>query len=195
MRLAVYGSCVARDTVELLERDRFELVRYVARQSVISAFSPTAALDVSALESPFQARMLAGDAAGDLMERLIESEPEMILWDLADERLGVLRSPEGGVLTRSIELMRSGQEEALRSTWELIEFGTDEHYSLWCTGVDAFVAALTDSGLLARVVLVQVPWAQRSTTGAKVPSNFGVPPALANRRYRRYYRHLRHVRD
>lgn len=195
MRLAVYGSCVSRDTVELLDPERFALVRYVARQSVISAFAPHAELDVSGLDSPFQARMLAGDAAGDVVERLAEVDPEMILWDLADERLGVLRSPEGAVVTRSIELLRSGHEEELRETWELVEFGTDEHFALWCAGVDAFLAAMREAGLLERLVLVQVPWATRSTTRAKVPSNFGVEPALANARYRRYYRHLRRLRS
>src|SRR5699024_11329940 len=37
MRVTVYGSCVARDTVDLAGSDRFDVVAYVARQSLLSA--------------------------------------------------------------------------------------------------------------------------------------------------------------
>src|SRR5699024_11095901 len=37
MRVAVYGSCVARDTVDLAGTDHFDVVAYVARQSLLSA--------------------------------------------------------------------------------------------------------------------------------------------------------------
>ncbi|KGM13821.1 DUF6270 domain-containing protein [Cellulomonas bogoriensis] len=191
VRVAVYGSCVSRDAVEYLDADRHQLVTYVARQSVISAFSdPVDDLDVSHVESPFQRRMLNGDAEGNLMERLSGAEPDVVLWDLTDERLGVLRSPHGEYLTRSVELIGSGIDTDLQDTWELIEFGTDEHFALWARAVARFAAALRAADLIDKVALVRVPWATRSTDGGIPPHPFGHRPVVVNRRYHRYYRHL-----
>ena len=36
VRVTVYGSCVARDTVDLAGAGRFDVVAYIARQSLLS---------------------------------------------------------------------------------------------------------------------------------------------------------------
>src|SRR5699024_5386949 len=37
VRVTVYGSCVARDTVDLAGSEHFDVVAYIARQSLLSA--------------------------------------------------------------------------------------------------------------------------------------------------------------
>src|SRR5690606_8572174 len=59
VRVAVYGSCVARDTVDLAGPENLEVVAYIARQSLLSAehdASPRFPAEVS-IDSDFQRRM------------------------------------------------------------------------------------------------------------------------------------------
>lgn len=109
-RVMIYGSCVARDTVEAAAGS-VELVRYVARQSLISVGSDASAhLPTElGLDSPFQARMVTADFLGSLGADLTEvgKDVDRLLWDLADERHGVYRFRDGTIATRSVETMRS----------------------------------------------------------------------------------------
>src|SRR5690625_5627294 len=111
VRATVYGSCVARDTMDLAGSERFEVVCYIARQSLLSADHDASAMfpaDVR-IDSHFQRRMMTGDFAGDLDERLVGAagETDVLLWDLADERHGVHVFDDGAVVTRSIDLVRA----------------------------------------------------------------------------------------
>jgi hypothetical protein len=192
-RLFLYGSCVTRDTAEYLPAHRYALLQYVARQSLISAYAPaSAALDLTGIESGFQRRMLEGDARGNLPGLLEEASQaiDLLVWDLADERLGVLRSPEGGVVTRSVEAISAGVLSQLPE-WELLEFGSDQHFSLWSDALDRFTGLLKRLDLLRRTVILEVPWAETSDDGSVVPTSFGLSSSMANDRYERYYARAR----
>ena len=68
VRVTVYGSCVARDTMDLAGGDRFDVVAYIARQSLLSAGHDAAdrfPADAQ-IDSEFQRRMMTGDFAGNL---------------------------------------------------------------------------------------------------------------------------------
>src|SRR5699024_11196696 len=79
VRVAVYGSCVARDSVDLAGHGRLTVTDYVARQSLISAGQdaserfPTGAQ----VTSRFQRRMMQADFAGDLDGRLAAVAPSI----------------------------------------------------------------------------------------------------------------------
>src|SRR5690625_2672237 len=82
--------------------ERFEVVCYIARQSLLSADHDASAMfpaDVR-IDSHFQRRMMTGDFAGDLDERLVGAagETDVLLWDLADERHGVHVFDDGAVV-------------------------------------------------------------------------------------------------
>lgn len=188
-RVFIYGSCVSRDSFEHVARDRYVLTRYVARQSLISAYAGPAALDgTDVLTSAFQRRMVEGDAAGDLPRLLAQdaAATDLLLWDLTDERLGVLLAPDGGAVTRSVELVGAGLEPA-GDGWRYLAFGTDDHLALWTDALDAFCGTLAHEGLLERTVLLAVPWALTTEDGRAAPSSFGVAPADANARFARYH--------
>ncbi|WP_404311779.1 DUF6270 domain-containing protein [Agrococcus terreus] len=194
-RVLVYGSCVARDTIECAEPAGVELVGYIARQSLLSAGSNAAAHlpEKLGVASKFQAKMIRADFVGSLLERLriSASDVDVVLWDLADERHGVHRFSDGTLVTRSIDTIRADAvAEAVRAA-EHVEFGSDEHFALWAASVESFERFLRDRDLLDRLVVLEVPWAVRTTEGKPSPWSMGVRAKDANARYRRYYGLLR----
>ncbi|GAA4283365.1 DUF6270 domain-containing protein [Brevibacterium daeguense] len=169
-RIAIFGSCVSRDTCEYISGPIVEA--YVARQSAIVSLQPVgeATFSSDSLDSPFQAKMYEGDQRGDAVQRLIGAEPDVILIDLVDERRGVWQFPDGSFLTNSVEASRTGMESrAPELGARLIEFGTDEHFSLWSRAFDSQVQELADAGLLATSVLLDIEWAA-ALSGHPYPS-------------------------
>lgn len=194
-RVLVYGSCVARDTIEFAEADTVELRGYIARQSLLSAGSDASSHlpELTDVSSKFQARMIHADFSGGFLERLrsLATETDVLLWDLADERHGVHRFPDGTVVTRSIDTMKVASVSETLDEVELVPFGTDEHFALWRERVDAFAATLQTLGLFDRTIVLEVPWAVRTTEGDPSPWSMGVRASEANKRFRRYYDELR----
>lgn len=188
---SIYGSCVSRDTVEFCARPETNLKRYVARQSLISAFGPETktVLDLKKLSSPFQRRMVKDDLNGSLRKLLpsIVQDSEILIWDLVDERLGVYRTEGGGYVTRSFELIKSGNDEELRKEARLISFGSDEHFELWTAALKDFAKELKELAYLSRVHLIAVPWAEKGVDGTKTPWSHGLSAKKANKLYARYF--------
>ena len=184
LRTYVVGSCVSRDTFEFLDPAHFELSGYLARQSLISAFGPEAPppVDPALLTSPFQRRMLEADAGSSLPEALRVAAPEvdLLLWDLVDERLGVLDHPGGGVSTDSVELrtqLRGERPAGLTPT----DFGTPAHLERFTAALPRWHDLLSELGLLSRTVLVAPPWASLDANGEPTPTSFGLDAEKANR--------------
>ena len=194
VRVAVYGSCVARDTVDLAGADRFDVVAYIARQSLLSADHDASAQFPAEVEidSEFQRRMMAGDFAGNLEERLAEAAPEtdVVLWDLADERHGVHLFEDGSVVTRSIDIVRTPEVLSVIDGARHLPFGTDEHFELWALRAERLRDVLTELGLFARTVVLRVPWALVTTEGKSTPWSMGTSAREANVAYLRYYERL-----
>lgn len=195
VRVTVYGSCVARDTVDLAGSEHFDLVAYIARQSLLSAdhdASPRFPADVT-IDSEFQRRMMIGDFAGDLDQRLVESagKTDVLLWDLADERHGVHVFDDGGVVTRSIDLVRLPEALTAVETGQHLAFGTDEHFALWAPRAQQLRDRLLALELFDKTWVLQVPWALVTVDGQRTPQSMGTTAIEANEAYRRYYEHLR----
>lgn len=187
----IYGSCVSRDTFEHFDPDQFELVRYVARQSALSAYTrPVTLVEPPALESDFQRRMVAGDFASSLQALIPEAAPrtDLVLVDLTDERLGAYVLPDGSVVTRSPELIQSGAEQHLPPGSQHLPFGSEQHLQYWSQGIAAVGELIRQHMPRAAVVLLDVPWAERSETGTATPESFGVGAREANPVFRAYVR-------
>ena len=171
MNIAIFGSCVSRDTCEFMPEAN--VVVYVARQSVKSLQRPhgTGDVDLSELTSAFQERMVTGDLEGNGVRRIIEQSGDLdvILVDLIDERRGYWQFPDGSSMTNSIEVELSGAGRAARRAGaRLVEFGSDEHFDAWRDGFDLLIRQLGDAGLAERVVLIDVEWAA-ALSGAPHP--------------------------
>ena len=189
----IYGGCVSRDTYRYLG-DSFQLTRYVARQSAISAMSP-AVRDIlprlAPLASAFQQRMVEWDLQSALVRHLTHdaANTDLLLVDLNVERLGVIPW-RNGYVTRSNEHWNAGGAKVLRSS-ETIKLGTDLHFELWAASWARLATTLEELNLLHRTLLLETPWASLLSDGSELPppSNH-VSAAEANAAYEPYYAHL-----
>lgn len=166
-QIAIYGSCVSRDTCEHLPNT--EVVAYVARQSMITALHPVGAgrFSADALDSDFQARMFTGDQIADGVSRIAQADADVLLIDLVDERRGVWQFPDGSFLTNSIEATRAGVEAwAPKAGARLIRFGSDEHFELWERGLRKVMKQLLR--LRATVMFLDIAWAE-AFEGSRLP--------------------------
>ncbi|MEU2202205.1 DUF6270 domain-containing protein [Isoptericola sp. NPDC019482] len=182
-RVFIYGSCVSRDTFEHLDPTQFELLQYVARQSALSAYTrPVTLVGPPQLESPFQQRMVSGDYASSMQTLVPEvaSQTDLVIVDLVDERLGAYVLPDGSVVTRSPELIQSGAEQHLPPGSQHFPFGSEQHFQYWSQGIAAVGALIRHHMPHAAIVLLDIPWAERSESGTPTPPSFGVTASEAN---------------
>ncbi|PRQ10340.1 hypothetical protein C1Y63_12000 [Corynebacterium sp. 13CS0277] len=194
MGVFIYGSCVSRDTFEVLRNRPFgdwSLVDYVARQSLISAHThvPFERLHLeNPPASPFQRRMMDSDCAGRVFRAMrgAEQPVDLFLWDLCDERLGVFDFRDGTYSTRSIEYLVAAAPAKQPSGARVIEFGTDEHFELWESKLDFFDEQLAYAQFDNRVLL-KVPWASRTRWFRPTPRSMGFSARRANAAFDRYY--------
>lgn len=202
LRTFIYGSCVSRDTFERLPSDRFELLQYVARQSLVSATAPPTSRPLPHIEttSAFQRRMLEGDWNGSLLSQLREHAEsiDLLLWDLCDERLGLRQLEYVGpahrhaMATRSVDGIRAGVDDQLQHA-PLIPFGSRRHRLLFLKALRDFAGQLGQLDLLPKTLLLAPAWATHTVTGAPTPSSFGLQPARANRLFDDYHSAVKHV--
>ncbi|WP_051297635.1 DUF6270 domain-containing protein [Brevibacterium album] len=185
VRVGIWGSCVSRDTVEVMPE--VEPVPYVARQSAIVSLQPyTGPLHLEALGSAFQRRMMEGDAAANAAGRIVAAAPQAVLIDLVDERRGVWRFPDGSHLTNSVEAFRTGVDGwAPEAGARLIEFGTDEHFELWREGFAQVTGRLRELGV--PLILLDIAWAE-VFDGQEMPGGVRSYLGARGRRLRRGYR-------
>lgn len=193
-KIFLYGSCVSRDTFGFFGDD-FELAGYVARQSFISAMNKPASMvrPREELTSNFQKRQLRGDLDSNLLRQLSAASTglDLLLVDLIDERLGVLRIIGGSFATYSSEFKHSRSLDSVKGKTKTLQFGSDEHFEMWCDAAVAFVRIIDILGLRSRTLLLETPWAATADDGTPVPNTFNMVAAEANGKYERYYAFLR----
>ena len=194
MKVAIFGSCVSRDSVEFMPEA--EVVTYVARHSVTSLESPHGAegMDLSELTSAFQERMVTNDLHGSGLERIVHtaSDLDVVLLDLVDERRGFWEFPDGTTMTNSIEVESCGAaREARRGGARLIEFGDEEHFGRWKSGFIQLMDGLKGVGLWEKTILLDIEWAG-AVDGAQHPQSDSV--AKLGRSWRRLQRGSREAK-
>jgi hypothetical protein len=171
MKIAIFGSCVSRDTAEFIPDS--DVVAYVARQSVASLDAPhgTQGIDLSELSSAFQKRMVTSDLKGNGVARIVKhaDDLDLVLVDLVDERRGYWLFPDGTSMTNSLEIESCGAARyARRSGARLVEFGSDEHFLAWKIGFERLIDELKEAGLWERTILLDIEWAG-AVDGAQHP--------------------------
>lgn len=190
IRTLVIGSCVSRDTFTHLPSDQYALVEYVARQSLVSAFSPPVTLlEPPTMASHFQQRMVRWDYSSHLPNVLTTcaGAVDLVLWDLTDERLGFYVLPDDTVVTRTVDLIAAEADGPVDEAGIFIEFGSDAHFEMWSDAASLFVEAVAEHHPTARLQLLALPWAEFTDTDEPTPTSFGLSAIKANQLYRRYY--------
>ncbi|MBD7979520.1 DUF6270 domain-containing protein [Oerskovia merdavium] len=183
IKTLVFGSCVSRDTFSHLEPQKFELVQYIARQSILSAISPPTTLDIdlTPLTSRFQRRMVRGSLEGNLLASLEDARPDLIIWDITDERTGVFEMSDRSYVTRMVELDQVGMTaKVARASLRHIQFGTSEHFSIWTSACNRLAQRLSNLNLLDKTILLAPPWAQFDNNSEETPQSYGLTANQAN---------------
>lgn len=162
MNIAIFGSCVSRDTCEFIPDAN--VVAYVARHSVTSLETPhgSEGIDLSGLTSEFQKRMVTSDLKGAGVAYIVKHAEslDIVLIDLVDERRGYWLFPDGTTMTNSLEVESCGlARDARRAGAQLVELGTDEHFERWRLGFEGLADALEEAGLWDRTVFLDIEWA------------------------------------
>lgn len=191
MRVAIWGSCVSRDTLDLGGMSDFSLVRYIARQSMLSAGTDCRHYFPSdlALPSSFQQRNIESDLRGDALAQLAEvaTQVDVLIVDLVDERHGVSRFEDATVATRSVEILSNPRLNECLEQGERLPLGTDQHFEIWRDSAGLALERLHDLGILEKTLLISVPWASSSLQGSPTPPSMGQTAEMANAAYARYY--------
>lgn len=171
MKIAIFGSCVSRDTVEYMPAAK--VVAYVARQSVTSLETPHKRTigDLGQLDSAFQRAMVVNDSNGNGLDKLTTDLDgiTVVLLDLVDERRGIWLFPNDTSMTNSIEFEAcGGAREARRAGAKLLEFGTDRHFNRWKSGFCVLINGLKNAGLWDKTIFLDIEWAA-AMTGSRFP--------------------------
>ncbi|MFW0108868.1 DUF6270 domain-containing protein [Rothia sp. P7181] len=186
----MYGSCVSRDTFELVPAQDYKILNYVARQSVIAMSRDASELFPSGVSfsSKFQQRMVEGDWQGNAWQEITSNKDniDLLIWDIFDERHGAYRFDNGATVTRSSDLLGSELTEHVSQAF-LFVFGTDRHFNFWKYCVGYFVKSLKNARLFDKTVVIKVPWAEYFDSGESTPSSMGTSAKEANNLYARYY--------
>lgn len=190
IRTTIWGSCVSRDTFSYLP-DSFALKVYVARQSWISAATDASPVfpDIGAMPSEFQARMTQGDLEGNALRIIGDGREvtDLLLLDLCDERLGVVKLPDGQVVTRSVEKLVNKSQQRIDDAGEVWDFGSNEHFEAWQAAACRIYNWLRSVGLAAKTLILAPDWAVIDDAGKFSPTSFGRGAAEANVIFDRYY--------
>ncbi|MGO1257378.1 MAG: DUF6270 domain-containing protein [Brachybacterium sp.] len=184
----IYGSCVARDVLRVVP-EAFELSRYIARQSWVSAFSPPVPVpDLSKLASSFQRRSIEGDfgsTAAPLIRRHSETT-DVMLMDLASDRHGIVEV-DGSYVSLTPEHRRAFG--GIMPGGKVIHFGTDRHFSLFSLSAERAKATIEDAGLQEQSFILKFQFTERTVDGEPVPAGRRTPTE-DNGLFLRYYDEL-----
>lgn len=185
----IYGGCTSRDAVDHYLEYELKLHSYIARQSLISAFSPATDVlrSVQPITSTFQRRMLKWDEAGTLPEHIRKNshEIDLVIWDLMIERVGVRPVLQGGFVTNNPQTRAYAKANRLGAT---IDFGTDRHFDLWSQALDSFRKVLQETNLLDKTVVNATPWALFEKSGSRTHyPDSGFEPTWFNETVQRYW--------
>lgn len=194
-RVLIHGSCVSRDALN--ERydaaSAFTLVDYLARSSLATSFIPgqVGNVDVEAISSAFQRRMVTSDVEHGLSAILTEDAFDVLVVDLIDERFNLFADDQNALCTISSELLTSGFRVSARRG-RVIRSGSAEFFALWGRGWQALLTKLESINCLHKIVVNEVYWSKFCADGKNfLPHDSEEQIDLANELLERCYSRMR----
>ncbi|MCC3269916.1 alpha/beta hydrolase [Arthrobacter gengyunqii] len=192
MNVITYGSGAAWELVHTYSLGSVHPLGHIGRQSLISAMNG-ASLDLNQTADNAGSRIdrvVREDIQASLMERIRQQAEatDLLIWDINDERFGVVGTGNSTYVTRSPQLTAAHLSLPRETT--VIVFGSDEHFALWQQASNEFVSFLKEQNLLEKTVLLDIPWASHDERGNDIALSYGLSPSEANSHFERYHRHL-----
>ncbi|WEX91075.1 DUF6270 domain-containing protein [Sinorhizobium garamanticum] len=190
MKLAIFGSCVTRDVVAHLPPS-IELVSYIARSSVVSAAQKKPYRIEEELPDSigaFERRMIRHDLEKTGIESLIQSNPDIVVIDLIDERFQVYEY-SGTLVTLSARIAKERLGAEIRRKGRL--FRRDEDFGKYFSQCAELILGRLCGGK-TRVLVNEAYWAERHAAddGTKLYDDL-VNIRRNNERLSQYYNSLR----
>lgn len=179
-KIFIFGSCVSRDIFNLPAAHSCQVIQYLARSSIASAFQLQPIDDKYSrnLASPFQRKLVGYDLEKSATSMLNANEFDVLLIDFIDERFDLFSFANGSLCTLSSELLNSGFQPPTEEG-RIIKSGSDEFYELWEAGWRSFVEAIKRKNLMQRIRLNKVFWGKKIEDGSSFPNCAAIDAANA----------------
>ena len=169
MKIFIWGSPVSRDCFNY-PSSSFELVKYHARCSCVSAMSKPVSLNctnLDTIEGEFKRQTIINDFQKQLLLDLKTMEFDILLIDFIDERFALKIDNEGRVVTVSAELQETGSVTLDDS---LIYVGDEKRFSLWHESWNKFINFCDRYSIRDKIRLNCVRWADHMENGESIPN-------------------------
>jgi hypothetical protein len=174
--VAIWGSCVTRDAFAVESRadqlaERLPLVYYGARSSWISQDSrpyPVTEADMGGL-SGFGLRMVEEDLAKNIIDRLAEHQPDLLVLDLVDERLQLLRLGRSWVTGSDYVKRTELWTKALAEADEVSSMTQPRRQKLFAASAKRLVKRLVKELPQTTFILNEAPYTTRVADGTTLP--------------------------
>lgn len=172
-RILIAGSCVSRDIMNYDTEHAFELSAYYARSSFASAFATVKTNDRFSqnIKSKFQAAVVNADLEKHLQQSLAQTEFDILLVDLIDERFNIFCESSGGIFTLSNELF-SGGFNSDSGSGAIIKAFSDDFYNKWVCGWRRFISQMKTTNQLHKVIIHKTFWSTFTQTGNTYAPHF-----------------------
>lgn len=174
--VAIWGSCVTRDAFAVADRaeqlaEFLPLVYYGARSSWISQDSrpyPAAEADLGGL-SGFGLRMVEEDLAKTVIDRLVEHRPDLVVLDLVDERLQLVRLGRSWITGSDYVKRTELWARALAESDEVISMTQPKRQKLFAAAARRLTKRLVTELPDTTFVLNEAPYTTEIANGTQLP--------------------------
>jgi len=164
--LIIFGSCVSRDAYA----DRTPGIHYIARSSLVSAFSepffiPDSMINHQAL-SPWNQKMVKTDCFSQASKIIGNQKTQTAIIDLVDERFKVYVR-EDRAATASVQFNQiKGDVIAEKRGYRALSIYDEDHFELWKKGADQLIALLQES--CQRILFNNIKFGSVDTNGKEI---------------------------
>lgn len=160
MRIYIYGSCVSRDIISFDNECTIQLTNYIARSPLASVMSiaPKLNVNIEGNQSAFQRRMIAYDLEKKLLNDLMATKFDILLMDLIDERINLIKTTNSGIAAYSNELQATGYRFK-EQDGVLISSGGEESFNLWNDAWIRFCEFAKKHGFFEKIIITELYWA------------------------------------
>lgn len=174
--VAIWGSCVTRDAFAVESRaeqlaEELPLVYYGARSSWISQDSRPLSVteaDMGGLTG-FGLRMVEEDLGKTVIDRLVEHQPDILVLDLVDERLQLLRLGKSWVTGSDYVKRTELWTRALAEADEVSSMTQPKRQKLFAVSAKRLVKRLVRELPNTTFVLNEAPYTTRVADGTSLP--------------------------
>lgn len=187
--LMIHGSCVSRDIIRV-HNDLFTSVDYIARQSLISAFSePTNPPTDWGISSKFQIKNLKGDFLSNSPERIEKGshDAEILVIDLISEKHGVIMLESNKRVSATPTLRKTTHYKKIQNK-PRAALGSAEHFELFIESINRLKRLLVDLDLFERTAVLNAPFTDTVIDGEDI--NHRVSAEEWNHLFTPYYGEL-----